>query len=132
MMIGCWSSKAFFALHLKTGQTIQPQRFQKNDRTHVPPAHPSIHNSFSFPPRPRPKAKKQPQQCQDKKKLRWQHDLASQVSPLCTLELSQPRSTNRGTQISQQLFFSHFAQWDSDLLRYKSGGSISLVANGVG
>jgi hypothetical protein len=80
-----WSlvQQRLFTIHPKTGQTIQPQRFQKNDQTHVLLAHPIVHNSFSFPPRPKPR--KQPQQCQDKKERRWQHDLTSQASPLCAL-----------------------------------------------
>ncbi len=75
--------RCIFTIHSKTGRTTQPQRFQKNNQRHVPPAHPNVHNSFSFPPRP--EAKEQPQQCRDKKECRWRHDLTSQASPLCAL-----------------------------------------------
>jgi hypothetical protein len=111
-----WSlvQQRFFTIHPKTGQTIQPQCFQKNDQTHVPSAHLNVHNFFSFSSQP--EAKEQPQQCQDKKEHRWQHDLTSQASFFYALELSQPRCTDHGTQISQLLFSVIFAQWDSDLL----------------
>jgi hypothetical protein len=97
MMIGRWSSNTFLQYIRKTVQTIQPQCFQKNNQAHVPLPHPNIHNSFSFPPRP--EAREQPQQCQDKKEHRWQHDSTSQASSFCAPQLSQSCSTDRGTQI---------------------------------
>ena len=109
-------------IHPQAGQAIQPQRIQTNGHTNVPPAHPHVHNSRSFPPRS--EAKEQPQQCRDKEECRWRHDPTSQASPLRTLPLSQPH--NYTTQ-AFLLCYTHLTTYIRIPVIFLSGTKIYLV-----